>query len=123
MTPPVRAIPGLLLILTAMAAPRPAAGAEDPKPPAAELRPFRIEVVDRETGRGVPLVELRTVHQVRYVTDSNGIVAFDEPGLLGRKVFFHVKSHGYEYPRDGFGYRGLASKRTPEGLRGSPSIA
>ncbi len=115
MTPPVRAIPGLLLILTAMAAPRPAAGAEDPKPPAAELRPFRIEVVDRETGRGVPLVELRTVHQVRYVTDSNGIVAFDEPGLLGRKVFFHVKSHGYEYPRDGFGYRGLALETHPGG--------
>ena len=71
-------------------------------------RPFRIEVVDDETGRGVPLVELRTVNQIRYVTDSNGIVAFDEPGLLGKKVFFHVKSHGYEYPKDGFGNRGVA---------------
>ena len=42
------------------------------------------------------------------MTDSNGIVAFDEPGLMGSKVFFHVKSHGYEYPKDGFGYRGVA---------------
>ena len=74
----------------------------------ANVRPFRIEVVDDETGRGVPLVELRTVNQIRYVTDSNGIVAFDEPGLLGQKVFFHVKSHGYEYPKDGFGNRGVA---------------
>ena len=50
----------------------------------------------------------RTVNQIRYVTDSNGIVAFDEPGLMGQKVFFHVKSHGYEFPKDGFGNRGVA---------------
>ena len=79
----------------------------------ATSRPFRIEVVDDENGRGVPLVELRTVNQIRYVTDSNGIVAFDEPGLLGLKVFFHVKSHGYEYPKDGFGNRGLALDTRP----------
>jgi hypothetical protein len=78
-------------------------------------RPFRIEVVDEETGRGVPLVELRTVNQIRYVTDSNGIVAFDEPGLMGLKTFFHVKSHGYEFPKDGFDNRGLALDPTPGG--------
>jgi len=44
--------------------------------------PFRIEMVDDETGRGVPLVELRTVNQIRYVTDSDGIATFDEPCLL-----------------------------------------
>ena len=43
---------------------------------------FRIQVVDKATGRGVPLVELKTVNQIRYVTDSNGVVAFDEPGLV-----------------------------------------
>ena len=43
-------------------------------------------------------------------TDSNGIVAFHEPGLMGREVYFHVKSHGYEYPQDGFGNRGKALK-------------
>jgi len=67
---------------------------------------FKIEVVDDQTGRGVPLVELKTVHAVRYVTDSNGIVALDEPGLIDRTVFFHISSHGYELPKDGFGYRG-----------------
>jgi hypothetical protein len=78
-------------------------------------RPFRIEVVDDETGRGVPLVELRTVNQIRFVTDSNGIVAFDEPGLMGLSVFFHVKSHGYEFPRDGFGNCGVALEIRPGG--------
>src|SRR5215469_7961900 len=68
--------------------------------------PFRITVVDSETGRAVPLVELTTTNQVRYLTDSQGIVAFNEPGLMDQKVFFHVSSHGYEFPEDGFGYRG-----------------
>src|ERR1700735_3926363 len=76
--------------------------------PARGGEPFAIEVVDSRTGRGVPLVELRTVNEILYVTDSRGIVAFDEPGLMGRKVFFGVKSHGYEYPKDGFGFRGKA---------------
>jgi hypothetical protein len=72
------------------------------------VRPFVITVVDEQTGRGVPLVELKTVNEIRYVTDSAGVVAFDEPGLMGQTVFFHVKSHGYEYPKDGFGSRGKA---------------
>ena len=42
---------------------------------------FTIRVVDEQTGRGVPLVELRTVNGIRLFTDSNGIVAFHEPGL------------------------------------------
>jgi len=70
--------------------------------------PFAIEVVDASTGRGVPLIELRTVNEIRYVTDSAGLVAFDEPGLFGRSVFFRVRGHGYEHPADGFGYRGRA---------------
>ena len=78
-------------------------------------RVFRIQVVDEETGRGVPLVELKTVNQVRYVTDSNGIVAFDEPGLFNRKVFFLVSSHGYEAAKDNFGYRGAALDVTEGG--------
>ncbi len=71
-------------------------------------KPFTIEVVDDRTGRGVPLVELRTVNGILLVTDSNGLAAFDEPGLTDQTVFFHVRSHGYELPKDGFGYRGRA---------------
>lgn len=67
---------------------------------------FTIRVVDAETGRGVPLVELETVHHNLYVTDSNGVIAFHEPGLMDREVWFFIRSHGYQYPADGFGYRG-----------------
>lgn len=76
---------------------------------------FKIQVVDAQTGRGVPLVELTTTHNVRYYTDSNGLVAFYEPGLMDQRVFFTVKSHGYEYPKDGFGMAGTALDIKPGG--------
>jgi len=76
---------------------------------------YRITVVDSATGRGVPLVELRTTNDTRYFTDSNGNVAFDEAGLMNRKVFFTVTSHGYTYPKDSFGYPGLALDVKPGG--------
>lgn len=72
---------------------------------------FAIRIVDAATGRGVPLVELRAVNETAWWSDSNGFVAFDEPGLMGTEVFLHVRSPGYEYPADGMGYRGL--KVTP----------
>jgi hypothetical protein len=81
----------------------------------ARPRVFRIHVVEEGTGRGVPLVELKTVNQIRFITDSNGIVAFDEPGLVNRKVFFSIVSHGYEIEKDGFGYRGKALEITEGG--------
>jgi len=84
-------------------------------PADARPRVFRIHVVEEGTGRGVPLVELKTVNQVRYITDSNGIVAFYEPGLFNRKVFFTVSSHGYEIEKDAFGYRGKALEITEGG--------
>ena len=71
---------------------------------------FGIQVVDDETGRGVPLVELETVNHLRYVTDSGGWVAFYEPGLMGEEIFFYVGSHGHEFPKDGFGFAGRRLK-------------
>ena len=76
---------------------------------------FQIRVVDEQTGRGVGLVELKTTGSIRYYTDSAGVVAFLEPGLMNRRVFFHVSSHGYEYPKDGFGYAGVALDVRPGG--------
>jgi hypothetical protein len=92
--------PVLVAVLLALA---PAA---DPAPQQGKY--FKIAVLDEDTGRGVPLVELETTNHLRYVTDSNGLVAFYEPGLMGQSVFFHVRSHGYEFPKDGFGFRGKA---------------
>jgi len=76
---------------------------------------FKIQVVDRQTGRGVPLVELRSTNNTRYFTDSNGIVAYYEPGLMDAEVFFFVESHGYEFPKDGFGMHGTRLKTSPGG--------
>lgn len=76
---------------------------------------FEIRVVDEQTGRGVPLVELETVHHLLFVTDSAGMVAFREPALMNREVFFHVRSHGYEFPKDGFGYAGTRFLTRPGG--------
>jgi hypothetical protein len=71
---------------------------------------FAIHVVDGETGRGVPLVELRTVNKVSWWTDSNGIVAFNEPGIMDGEVYFQVQSPGYEIPADFFKNRGVKLK-------------
>jgi len=76
---------------------------------------FGIRAVDERTGRGIPLVELETVNHLRFVTDSAGWAAFYEPGLMGRPVFFHVRSHGYTFPKDGFGYAGTKLTPTPGG--------
>jgi len=91
------------------------AGAQAPLNQGSPAEYFKIQVADSRTGRGVPLVELRTVNNIRYYTDSNGIVAFHEPGLMNREVFFFVESHGYEFHKDGFGYRGTKLKTLPGG--------
>jgi hypothetical protein len=72
----------------------------------------RIEVVDRETGWPVPLVELRTTHQARFVSDNAGVIAFDLPELMDRETWFTVIADGYEVPADGFGNRGV--RLTPQ---------
>src|SRR5262245_22329768 len=48
---------------------------------------FAIHVLDEQTGRGVPLVELKTDNSAAWWTDSNGIVAFNEPGLMDTEVY------------------------------------
>lgn len=71
---------------------------------------FCIEVLDEATGRGVPFVLLQATDKSRYYTDSNGFIAFNEPGLMGENVWFDVSSHGYDYPHESFGNKGLVVK-------------
>lgn len=72
----------------------------------------KIQVVDESNGWPVPLVELRTTHHVRFVTDNNGVIAFDLPELMGKETWFTIQGHGYEAPTDGFGFRGV--RLTPQ---------
>src|SRR5688572_20149751 len=71
---------------------------------------FAIHVVDETTGRGVPLVTLTTTNHISHVSDSAGWIAFNEPGLMDREVFFTVAAPGYEVAKDGFGYSGVRLK-------------
>lgn len=109
----------LFLLLAALCVPALVHASQQPastpnaQRPTPASRYFTIEVIDEETGRGVPLVELRTVNAVRHHTDSNGLVALDEPGLNGQRVWFTVESHGYEKAPDGFGLRGVALNVEP----------
>lgn len=74
--------------------------------------PCRIQIIEQGTGWPVPLVELRTTHHARLVSDNAGVIAFDLPELMGRETWFEVHGHGYEVKADGFGMRGV--RLTPE---------
>src|SRR5262245_56788727 len=75
--------------------------------------PCRIEVVEKGSGWPVPLVELRTTNNVRFVTDNAGLNAFDMTELMDQEVFFDVHGHGYEVKPDGFGIRGVRLTPSP----------
>ncbi|MEQ8836484.1 MAG: hypothetical protein RID07_06730, partial [Lacipirellulaceae bacterium] len=53
-----------------------------------------IEVLDAVTGRGVPLVQVSVGGQ-SFITDSNGLVAFDEAGMMNQSLVFDFASYGY----------------------------
>ena len=95
---------GVLVLAPAFADPAPRDGGDG--------RPyFTIQVVDDETGRGVPLIELRTVNALRCWTDSNGVVAFREPGLMGADVFFLWPATATSIPRTASAIGRTAARR------------
>ncbi len=77
---------------------------------------FEIRVIDRVTGRGVPMVELRTPNDIRYYTDSAGCVAIRDPDLMGQRIFFKVESPGYKMPKQGW-FRGFRVRPQPRGSK------
>jgi hypothetical protein len=80
------------------------------------VRPCRVEVVEAGSGWPVPLVELRTTHQMRWVTDNAGVAALDAPELMNREVWLEVRSPGYGLDPDGFGMRGVRVRPVPGGV-------
>ena len=55
---------------------------------------FGLQVLDSQTGRGVPLVKL-TANGQQYYTDSNGFAAVNSPDLLNQSLNFDLTSFGY----------------------------
>lgn len=74
--------------------------------------PCRVEVTEEGCGWPVPLVELRSTHEMRFVTDNAGVAWIDAPELMNRPCWFSVRGHGYGLPKDGFGYSGI--RLTPQ---------
>jgi hypothetical protein len=97
-----------------------------------------VNVVDNETGLGVPLMWLETVSHDRVVTDSQGMAVFtqlelfsptnttasgslaevlpDEPAPRARTVFLSCYGPGYTHVQDALGYPGKAVPFTPGGF-------
>ena len=67
----------------------------------------RIEIVEKGSEWPVPLVELRTVSGLRFVSDNAGVIACDAPELMGRETWFYVHGQGYGVKPDVFGYEGV----------------
>jgi hypothetical protein len=80
---------------------------------ACAAEPCRVEVVDKENGWPVPMVELRTTHDTRFVTDNAGLIAITDAELMDRALWFHVKGHGYGVDKDGFGFEGVRLALSP----------
>lgn len=100
----------LILYGTAQAAAAPEPPGTSPTGHSADNTASRmclIEIVEKGTNWPVPLIELRTTHELRLVSDNAGIIAIDQPELLDREIFFHVNGHGYDVAPDGFGIQGI----------------
>jgi hypothetical protein len=50
-----------------------------------------------------------------FFTDSNGIAAIGEPGLMNQEVFFSINSHGYRFEKMFFDKPGVVLKVVPGG--------
>ncbi len=61
---------------------------------------FELQIIDSMTGKGIPMTEVYRNGLVRFVTDSDGRVAINDPDLLNQKVYFDIKSDGYKPASD-----------------------
>jgi hypothetical protein len=58
---------------------------------------FRIKFVDAHTRRGIPMVLARSSHYLEQYSDSAGNIAFLEPGMMNRPVWFSILTDGYNF--------------------------
>ena len=74
---------------------------------------FGIKVLDKGTGRAIPLVQLKTLNSLVWHSDNAGVIAFDEPDLMHVDMYFEIKSAGYRYPLDKTGRQGVSLRIVP----------
>jgi hypothetical protein len=106
-----RALAALLLApALACATPEPPPRA---RPRARALPVFRIEIVDAETGRGIPAVELHASNQRTWVTDNAGVAAVLDPDMMKQHTFFWIRSFGYTFVNEEQGVAGAGLRVQP----------
>lgn len=76
---------------------------------------FRITVVDEASSRGIPCVRVSTTNAAEFWTDNAGVVAFFEPDLMNRDVYFDAETHGYSRRKNAYGAAGVTVRTTPGG--------
>ena len=74
---------------------------------------FYFKIIDENTNRGLPLVELKTRSSVAFYSDNNGVISITDPTYLNREVYFTISSPGYSFPLDFFGNPGQTFHLTP----------
>lgn len=74
---------------------------------ASAATPYWVRIVDTDTNRGVPLVQLTTPDSVNYWTDSNGFAVIEDQALQGRDVPFKIHSDGYVFEQKVLGEPGM----------------
>jgi hypothetical protein len=57
--------------------------------------PFVMRIVDAETDRGIPLVNLELENGLKLVSDNEGYIAIIAPDLEGNDARFKLTGHGY----------------------------
>ena len=75
----------------------------------------RIQIVDSETSRGIPAIQLETTDKRIFLTDSAGVVAFCEPDLMDTITWFTITGYGYAFPSNMFGQQGATVEIKPGG--------
>jgi hypothetical protein len=90
------------------------------EPRDAQAQLFRLEIVDAQSQHPVPLIELKTNSDLRWVSDNAGVIAIDAPELFDREVWCEVIGHGYGVPADGFGFRGVRIRPVAGGTQRIP---
>ncbi len=98
----------LFIALAFLSCAAPQATSDDPLLPQPVRQFFRIQIVDRESRAPIAGVELTTTNHATYTSDDNGNIAFYEPGMMDRAVYFDVKRDGYARKKDGFGFSGAS---------------
>ncbi|MCB1706235.1 MAG: hypothetical protein KDI17_15330 [Halioglobus sp.] len=74
---------------------------------------FTLQFVDKETGRGVPLVQVETTNRVRYISDSAGRIAIKSGALGSPAIYFDIRSDGYQLPGNDQGSQGITVTLAP----------